>query len=321
MKSRLRAYASFLLAPLVLLALHAAGDPVALARRAAPSGAGNIFTTSSGTTLWYEVRGGGPGVHRPPLIVVNGGPGFDHTYMLASDVWDRLSAQRPVVLYDQRGTGRSGALKAGEPCTLADEVADLEALRARLGVEKFDLLGHSWGGYLSMAYAIRHPERVQHLVLCDAAAPRFADTVFLLRALHPEAMERRDRLDALALLGDRAAGEESLREVMNMLFLSPKKREEFLAASGTYQFSHAVNQAIEAEIARHDLGPALSQLKIPALVLTGRYDANIAPETAWKLHKLLPGSRFVVFEQSGHLPFVEEPEGFQRAVESFLNAN
>ena len=323
MKSRPRARHPLLMISMVLAALHTAGAPVALARRATPSGPGNTLTTGS-ATLWYEVRGPGPGGQkgqRPPLVVVNGGPGFDHTYMLASEVWDRLAAQRPVVLYDQRGTGRSGALKPDESCTLADQVADLEALRTRLGVEKLDLLGHSWGGYLSMAYAIRHPERVQHLVLCDSAAPRFADTLFLFRALHPEAMERRDRLDALAMLGDRAAGKESLREVMGMLFLSSKQREEFLAASDAYQVSHGVNQALEAEAGRHDLGPALSKLKIPALVLTGRYDANVAPETAWKLHKLLPGSRFVVFEASGHLPFVEEPESFQRAVEGFLNAN
>ena len=112
-----------LLAALLLLS----AAPHAHATPAAPSGPGQRLT-ANGVTLWYEVRGNASG---RPLVMVNGGPGFDHTYVLCSDAWDQLAHGRRVVFYDQRGTGRSSALKPGQSCTLADQVADLEALRAK----------------------------------------------------------------------------------------------------------------------------------------------------------------------------------------------
>jgi pimeloyl-ACP methyl ester carboxylesterase len=92
-------------------------------------------------TLYYEVRGNGRGL---PLFLVNGGPGFEHTYMHCSTAWDQIGKTRKLVFYDQRGNGRSGPLHDGETCTLADQVADLDSLRARLGYSEIDLLGHSW---------------------------------------------------------------------------------------------------------------------------------------------------------------------------------
>jgi pimeloyl-ACP methyl ester carboxylesterase len=107
-----------------------------------------------GGKLWYEVRGTATG---RPLIVVNGGPGFDHSYLNWSTVWDRLAKSRRVVMYDQRGMGRSYALAPGAQNTLEEQIADLEALRAHLGADTVDLLGHSYGGYLAMAYTARNP--------------------------------------------------------------------------------------------------------------------------------------------------------------------
>src|SRR5262249_4467805 len=137
----------------------------AIAATSAPEKGGKTFETA-GVTIYYEEGGGGAGL---PLVVVNGGPGFDHTYLHCSDAWDRLGSKRKVVFYDQRGNGRSSELKEGQSCLLADQIADLDALRAHLGLEKMDLLGHSWGGYLVMAYAARHPERIAHLMIVDSA--------------------------------------------------------------------------------------------------------------------------------------------------------
>ena len=121
-----------------------------------------------GGTLFFEVRGSRSG---KPLVVINGGPGFDHTQLLVMPAaWDKLAQNRPVVFYDQRGTGRSFALKPGAPDTLEDQVADLEALRAQLKAETIDVAGHSSGGYIAMAYAARHPTHISRLVLVDSGA-------------------------------------------------------------------------------------------------------------------------------------------------------
>ena len=288
----------------------------ARATPAAPSGPGATFTTH-GTTIWYEVRGIASG---RPLVMVNGGPGFDHTYVLCSNAWDTIAKSRRVVFYDQRGNGRSGALKKGQTCTLADQVADLDALRARLGADRFDLLGHSWGGYLVMAYAAQHPEHVAHLIIADSAAPKWSETEFIFKYIFPEAIDRQGRLDFADALGDSSAGKASLREYMQMLFVSTEKREEFLSRMDTYRYTRSVNELLNADLAKYDMWPTLSSFKMPTLVITGRYDINVAPSTAWKIHKAIPGSRWEVFEHSGHLPYFEEPEKFVQVVGDFLGA-
>jgi len=281
---------------------------------ARPSGAGKTFT-AGGARLWYEVRGDAAG---RPLVMVNGGPGFDHTYVLCSDAWDTIARSRRVVFYDQRGTGRSGALKTGQSCTLADQVADLEALRSKLGVQQVDLLGHSWGGYLVMAYAARHPEHVAHLLIVDSASPKWTDTDFIFKYVFPEGVERQGSLDFFDALGDSAAGKASLDEYLHMLFVSEAKRDEFLSHAASYKYTRSVNETLNADLGRFDMWPALASFRMPTLVATGRYDMNVAPSTAWKIHKAIPNSRWVVFEKSGHLPYFEEPENFVTTVNDFL---
>jgi len=300
--------AALVLSSLVLAAAAAHAAP------AAPSGPGHVIA-NHGVRLWYEVRGTHAG---RPLVLVNGGPGFDHNYELCSDAWDVIARSRPVVMYDQRGNGRSGPLAPGQGCTLNDQIDDLDAIRAAVGAEQIDLIGHSFGGYLVMAYAARFPGRVAHLVICDSAAPKWTDTEFLFKYIFPEAVEREAVLDGRDALGDTLANGASLHEYLGTLFVSLAKRDEFLAHAADYHFNRAVNETLNTDLGRRDLWAVLPGLAMPTLVITGRYDINVAPSTAWKIHKAIPGSRFVVFEKSGHLPFFEEPEAFERTLDDFL---
>jgi proline iminopeptidase len=272
--------------------------------------------SSGGVTIWYGIRGSGSGI---PLIVANGGPGFDHSYLLCGDVWDTLAKGRKVVFYDQRGNGRSSELKEGQPCGLAEQIDDLEALRAHLGFEKFDLLGHSWGGYLVMAYAARHPEHIAHLMIVDSAAPKIQDTVFLFKNIYPETTAREDALAFAVELGDQKAIAADLHEYMTMLFYTPQAREAYLARSSSFVYRQEVNKAVFADLQRFDLNPELPKFTFRTLVVTGRYDFNVAPSVAWAIHRAIPGSELAVFEKSGHLPFCEEPEAFLARVGAFLS--
>ncbi|HEU4728624.1 MAG TPA: alpha/beta fold hydrolase [Kofleriaceae bacterium] len=275
-----------------------------------------------GATLYVEVLGTTAGV---PLIVVNGGPGFDHTYEHAAvpgttSAWETLARSRRVVFYDQRGNGRSAALKPGQSCTLADQIDDLEAVRAHLGIDKIDLLGHSWGGYLVMAYAARHPEHIRHLIMVDSAAPKWTDTVFLFKDIFPDGQERSDGFAFADALGDAAAAQAGIREYFHWLFYSPEKRDAFVSQVNPAVYNKAVNEALDHDVQRFDLNPEIRKYRFPTLVITGRYDINVAPSVAYKMHKAIPGSKFVVFEKSGHLPFFEEPEPFVRTLEAFLGS-
>jgi proline iminopeptidase len=115
-----------------------------------------------------------------PILVLHGGPDFDHTYLRPE--LDVLAGSFRLVFYDQRGRGRSG----NGDVSLVSELADADAVRAEAGAERVAVLGHSWGGLLAAEYAVRHPERVSHLILLNtspglplgtAAAPRARSTV------------------------------------------------------------------------------------------------------------------------------------------------
>lgn len=276
---------------------------------------GQTFSAASGVSIYYEPLGKAEGV---PLVVANGGPGFDHTYLHLSGVWDTLAKSREVVLYDQRGLGKSSPLKPGQSCTLRDQIEDLEALRAHIGADRIDLLGHSWGGYLVMAYAARYPRHIRHLIVSDAAAPKFSDTVFLFKDVFPEGVAREDAADFASTLGDKSATQAQLREYFAMLFYSPEKRDAALAQIGDAEENVQINESIVHDLDHYDLNPELAKYRFPTLVMTGRYDMNVAPVVAYKIHKAIPGSEFVVFDRSGHLPFYEEPDKFLQTVEGFL---
>jgi|SRR5579864_554493 len=271
-----------------------------------------------GGQIYYEVFGSGSGT---PLFVANGGPGFDHNYLHVSDAWDTLAQTRRVVMWDQRGNGHSGALKPGESCTLADQISDLEALRAHLGFDKIDLLGHSWGGFLVMAYAARHPERIAHLLIVDSAAPRWSDTLFLFKDVYPEVTAREDSYHFASDLGEKdsvEASDAATRLYESMLFYSSEHRDEFLAKMADDKESYEVNRLLNRDIARYDLNPEIAKFRFPTIVMCGRFDMNVAPVIAYKIHQAIPGSQFVVFERSGHIPFFEEPEKFVRVVNEFV---
>ena len=299
----------------VLAAIPAASCAAAPAAPAAKE-KGEMLEVAPGLSLFYEVRGQGSGL---PLIVVNGGPGFDHAYLHCSDAWDKLASGRRIVFYDQRGDGQSTPLKPDQTTTLLEQIADLDAVRGKIGGSgKFDLMGHSWGGYLVMAYAARHPEHIAHLIIADSAAPKIQETAFLFKNVYPETTERQDALAFGEALGDPEAIARSLREYSTMLFVSSTARDAYLARSDSFIFRPKINAALWGEAEKYDLNPELRKFRFPTLVVTGRYDFNVAPSVAYGIHQKVPDSQFTVFEKSGHLPFCEEPDAFVARIEGFL---
>ncbi|HEY2051816.1 MAG TPA: alpha/beta hydrolase [Caulobacteraceae bacterium] len=267
--------------------------------------------------IGYEVFGRGrPGL---PVIVINGGPGLSHAYLMMNDLWPRIAADRMVVVYDQRGTGASRAVRTGAPQTMDAQVADLEALRSKLGLRRFAVVGDSFGGLIAMAYASAHPEHVAKLVLSDSAAPSRASMVHLLPQTFPDVEAADDAEQARLGAGTTAAARASLRDHFAMIFYSPEMRDAYLARMGDLGFEPEVSQAMSKATADLDLTPRLASFDFPTLVITGRYDMNVAPVTAWRIAHAIPHAQFVVFEKSGHLPSYEEPERYQAVLTRFLN--
>ena len=243
-----------------------------------------------------------------PVIVANGGPGLSHVYMIQNDVWKRLANGRTVVFYDQRGTGKSSRLAAEAAQTMEAQVADLEAVRAHFAFAKFALVGDSYGGFLAMAYAAAHPEHVEKLVVSDSAAPAMKDTVHVLQQVFPDMADQRFK-----------DPQQQLINHFRMLFYSEQKRDAYLAGAKDLGYNPAVGAAVSRAIRGVDLTSALPKFNFPTLVITGRYDMNVAPVTAWKIYKTIPGARLVVFAKSGHLPSYEEPDRYVQVLDGFLS--
>jgi proline iminopeptidase len=267
--------------------------------------------------LSYETLGtAGGGL---PLIAVNGGPGLSHVYMVQNDIWEKIARHRLVVLYDQRGTGGSKRMSAGAPQTMEAQVADLDAIRAALGVEKVAVLGDSYGGLIAAAYAAAHPEHVAKLILSDSPGASWTGMVHLLPEVFPD-IEEQDAAEEKRLGEDSdAAARASLRNHFRMIFYSPEKRDAYMAKMGNLGYEPKVGEAVSKATEKLDLSGKLGGFRFPTLVLSGRYDMNVAPITAWKLARAIPGAKVVFFEKSGHLPAYEEPERYRAVVEGFLN--
>jgi proline iminopeptidase len=285
-----------------------------------PTERGTLFTTP-GATIYYEVIGTGPGV---PLVIVHGGTPYGHVYLHYSRAIDSLASDRQIVYYDQRGRALSPKLKPGQSCTIADAVADLEALRAHLGIERMDLLGHSYGGFILMAFAARHPERVNRMILVGSAPPRGADLDILnpvMKELFPEAAERLTRLQEAASSGDKSASDGLTRTFIEMMVHSKEKREALLARllpTPENALRPEVDELMLKDSQQIDLTPELGKFRFPVLIANGRWDAGTTPALAYRVQKAIPGSQVVIFEQSAHFPFFEEPEAFSRKAKEFL---
>jgi proline iminopeptidase len=188
-----------------------------------------------------------------------------------------------------------------------------------LGLTKFALLGDSYGGLVAMAYAAAHPEHVAKLILSDSPGPAWHDIVHVLPDVFPD-IEEETKQEAQKLGPEtEAAARAGLRNHFRMIFYSPQKRDAYMSRMGDLGFEPSVGEAVAKATADLDLTPKLAGFKFPTLVITGRYDMNVAPLTAWRLAHAIPGAKLVFFEQSGHLPAYEEPEKYIEVLEGFLN--
>jgi len=273
-----------------------------------------------GIQLHYTSAGTGT-----PVVILSGGPGLNVDYMLP--VAEFLPAGYRSIAFEQRGTGRSRP-QALDPATLTLQtvVEDLEALRLRLQQERLNLLGHSWGGMLAMAYAAAHPERVDRLILVGSGGPTLEFTQWfgdnIQARLRPEDVEARDYWRAAAKNGVEPGkvAIEALRAIAPGYFFDRKLALTFAGTLAEGQLHTDVQDRLFADMRRqYDLRPGLQGLKRPVLILQGHQDP-IGDKTAEDIHAALPGSTLVYFNRCGHFPWLEQPVAFREAIAGFLSS-
>ncbi len=264
-----------------------------------------------GVTLFERRVGEGP-----PVIVLHGGPGADHGYLLPG--FDTLALGRELVYYDQRGGGRSPVAR-DVPVGWREHVADLEVLRQFWALDRLVVLGYSWGGLLAQLYATQHPDRVERLALvCPAPSWRAArdefERRFAERSLAPELVAERLALRESGLRErDPRAYERRLFELAVVPYFYDPARARDLTP---FRVVGRTQQEVWRSLNDYDLRPALRRLRLPAFVLHGEDDP--IPIEASRETAALLGAEFHALDRCGHCPHVERLEDFRRLLDAFL---
>jgi proline-specific peptidase len=267
----------------------------------------------NGVDTYYETAGSGPA-----LICVHGGPGLgDHRRYKR---WlAPLAGEFTLVYYDLRGCGRS-ADPANGRYSHADFVADLDALRAHLSLEKIAVLGTSYGGFISLEYALAHQDRLTHLLLADTAASKHHDEAAKRNALASDLPI--DRALLLDLFEGRMRDDEEFRRAYAMiqpLYRAQPDPAADATALAQMAFRHlAHNYAFSRNLPAYDLRHRLHEIEVPTLVLCGRHDWITPLEESEAMAKAIPNATLMVFDHSGHSPMMEENEAFLAALRGFL---
>jgi L-proline amide hydrolase len=264
-----------------------------------------------------------------PLVVVHGGPGCTHDYLIALAEIARLG--RPVVHYDQVGGGRSTLMpdKAPDFWTVDLFLAELDNLLDFLGIKgRYHLLGQSWGGMLGAEHAIRRPEGLVSLVLSNSPASMalWSSEAKILRSKMPADVEAAlDRHEEAGTVSDPEYLEATQayydEHVCRVLPNPPEllRTMEFLAKDSTvYNTMNGPNEFFCVGTLREwTVVERVHSITVPTLLLSGRHD-EATPATVQPFFDGIDDVRWEIFENSSHMPFVEEPERYRLVLESFL---
>jgi len=285
------------------------------------------FVPFHGYKTWYCIVGDQEAPGKLPLICLHGGPGATHDYFGSLEV---LSATgRRVILYDQLGWGNSDHINDPSLWTVNLFVEELGVIRRALGLDHVHVLGHSWGGQLAMEYALTQPAGLASLILADAlaSAPQWAvEAARLVSELPPEVRETILKHEAAGTT-DNPAYQEAKKvfsrrhggghidpkpEWVKRAFAKLEDNEVYLTMWGPSEF------CVTGSLMDWDITSRLGEIRVPTLVLCGRYD-EATPVLAETIHRGIPGSELVIFENSAHFPHIEETERFLQVLEQFLN--
>ena len=264
----------------------------------------------------------------PVLFLVSPGWGVASGYLQRA--FSSLAKQLRLVFIDTRGSGLSG--RPANPMRMGsvDMANDLEALRAHLGLSEISILGHSNSGAIALAYAARYPDRVSKLVLIDSQVLGLNATADTQRILQNRATDPRfkeaTRIVSTFFAGQMnpAASDNSLEafiaQVLPLYLHSPEKslplaQEQLSGPISSYAF---VSQFAADAAFPIDQTKSLSAIRAKALIMVGRHDYICPVALSERLHEGIPESRLVIFEESGHLPWLEEPNAFFAELERFL---
>jgi len=278
--------------------------------------------------LYVEEEGKGM-----PLVLINGGPGGTHHYF--HPWFGRAAKFSRVIYYDQRGCGLSDYLPGKNGYSVEQAVEDLDAVRRALRIDKWIVLGYSYGGFLAQYYATKHPGKMAGLILLGASPGMWIEMKDT-RQYDFISREERDRLREIeAELQKISTGKDWSDEKYLALLIynnfingdwkrqnyyrpSPERMAQGCLYEWNYDMKNSFRNGISNSQDKIDLSGAFGNFPVPTLILEGRWDLTWNTDKPEILHKNHPGSRLVMVEDAGHGIYDENPDVFFNTLKEFV---
>lgn len=290
------------------------------------------FVDAQGVLIYYVIVGRGA-----PLMILHGGPGASHDYFLPYLL--PLARHNRLIFVDERGSGKSEKLEDAAGYTVENMAEDAEAVRQALALGKISLLGHSCGGVLAQAYALKYGNNLTHLILCSTFSSTKAMNEMLRRmeaSMTPELRKRVEKLENEGLFGHGKDYERNRYPSDYMIAAWGEGYFPYLyqnrpdpnydpIAIGNMAWdvyremwgSHG-EFTIDGNMTSVEYTDRLSTIHVPTLITVGDHDECDA-SLARAMQEKITGSKLVVVPKSGHMTFVDQPNMFNHAVDEFLH--
>lgn len=285
------------------------------------------FISFRGYNVWYRLVGDGEASGKLPLLCLHGGPGATHDYL--EPLESMSTTGRRVIFYDQLGAGNSDHPHNPSMWTVELFVEELGVVRQALGLERLHVLGQSWGGMLGMEYALTQPAGLASLIVADSPAsiPQWVAEADRLRADLPPDVQQ-------ALLKHEAAGTTDSTEYQQAMLVFYRRHlcrvdpwpdcvnrtlEKMTLYPEVYNTMNGPSEFhVIGTLKNWDVTHRLGEIRVPTLVIGGRYD-EATPAITETVHRGIPGSQWVIFENSSHMPHVEETGRYMQVLGDFLD--
>jgi proline iminopeptidase len=290
------------------------------------------FVDVNGLMIYYKILGRGE-----PLMIVHGGPGASHDYFLPYVL--PLARHNRLIFIDERGSGRSQKLEDPKGYTIENMVEDVEAVRQALNLGKISLLGHSYGGALAEAYALKYQRNLTHLILGStwSSTKAFNDVfVKMKQNMTPELRDRIDKMEAAGLFGQGKPYQQN-RYTNDYMIAAwgegyfpyvyrnrPDPNYDPIAQGDTAwdlyreMWGEHGEFIIDGNLKSVEYTDRLASIKVPTLIVVGEHDES-DPSLSRAMQEKIKGSKLAIMPNSGHMTFVDQTDLFNRVVDEFLH--
>lgn len=285
------------------------------------------YYTVNGAKLWTVSFGKGD-----PIFFIAGGPGGAHPGLRS---FDSLSTTNTLVYFDGFGRGKSDTAKDVREYTLERDIEDLEGLRKAMGFSGINILGHSYGGVVAQGYAVKYPDRVKHLILANSFHSYIMwqanddNANHEIKTNYPEVWDKLMEARELGAISSDQIHQQIYGQVpygflyaYNPDNFKGRRRSPYPNRFNSKLYYQMVGKdgdfIVGNDIGNFDYRKQLKYLKMPILIIAGRYDRVAVPTMMVKYKSYCPQAQFEMFENSGHNPQVEEPEKEFEIIRAFL---